>query len=224
VLTSGFNNNAVEYRIRFHVADYEDAESIRSEFITRVWYAARRRGLTLAHPLLREIPSDLPGHRPHDAVPPPSTVAAAFPQFGLSGLAEKGSEWDRVVLHRYTQGEVVLHEGEKIPGLFLILAGQAELSVRPSSGPRKMIARVESGEFFGERALLPGQSSDLTVIATEDLEVIVLPSETLQSMLERSPRLTSEIGLVMEARRAKAINARKPTAEVEGPVVIGGGF
>ena len=210
IITDGFGDGVVSFKVRFYVADFVNVLVVRSELLTRVWYTSRRSGLTLAYPVLYNLPADMDQPPFRDKVPSPSAVSAFFPQFGLSTIPEDSREWKEVLRQYYSPGEMVLSEGEAIPGLFLILNGRADLAVRGADGLFNIFAGAGPGEYFGEKALLPGQSSDVSVIVAENLDVLILPSNTLQSMLERSPRLATEIGRVMESRRAAASEARKP--------------
>lgn len=45
------------------------------------------------------------------------------------------------------------------------------------------------------------QISDVCVLAVEDLQVLLLEKNLLQTLLEQSPRLSQEIGEIMELRR-----------------------
>ena len=103
-------------------------------------------------------------------------------------------------------GEPAINRGTKYTGLYLIIAGQALVSVQDSSGREIEIATLSRGEFFGEMALLTQSnlSSSLLVTAIEDLEVLMLKTEAVQLILDRVPRLAQEIGAVIETRR-KAI-------------------
>ena len=71
------------------------------------------------------------------------------------------------------------------------------------------IARISRGEFFGENATLAGGASDLTVMAIEDLDVLILAPEVIQRVLAEHPRLAREFGNVLEVRRKAIQSARK---------------
>jgi CRP-like cAMP-binding protein len=69
---------------------------------------------------------------------------------------------------------------------------------------------LSPGEFFGEKAsLLSDQTSDVTVIAAEDLRLLLIPTDTLQLILEQSPRLGHDLGEVMEIRRRAVQSIRE---------------
>jgi len=62
---------------------------------------------------------------------------------------------------------------------------------------------------LNEQAIVSSQSSDISVTALEDLEVLVLDPETLNVLIDEMPRLAREIGGLMDIRRKAAQSARK---------------
>jgi CRP-like cAMP-binding protein len=69
-------------------------------------------------------------------------------------------------------------------------------------------AGLSRGEFFGEKALLGVATSDVTVTALEDLDLLVLEGHAIQALVEQTPRAAQEIGRVLEARRKAVRQAR----------------
>ena len=136
----------------------------------------------------------------------------SFPQFSAKEAGEKSLVSSRAVFKKYAAGERVITEGDNLPGLHLILKGNAALSVRDRSGIDQEIARVGKGEYFGEQAIVSSQSSEISVTALEDLEVLVLDPECLNVLLDEMPRLAREIGGLMDLRRKAAQSARKVSA------------
>jgi CRP-like cAMP-binding protein len=122
------------------------------------------------------------------------------------------------VVRQYARGEQVVAEGETVTGLHLILSGQAALAVPDGAGRDREVARLSRGEFFGEKALLGVATSDVTVTALEDLDLLVLEGEALQSLVDQTPRAAREIGRVLDARR-KAV--RKARLDAGGRLPIG---
>ena len=64
---------------------------------------------------------------------------------------------------------------------------------------------------------MSSQSSDISVTAPEDLEVLVLDPETLNVPIDEMPRLVREIGGLMDIRRKAAQSARKLGARLAEP-------
>jgi CRP-like cAMP-binding protein len=61
------------------------------------------------------------------------------------------------------------------------------------------------GEFFGEMALFSGEPSPVSITAVDDLQVLVIYSDAVNTMIERQPSLGREIGQIIEAR-SKAVS------------------
>jgi CRP-like cAMP-binding protein len=97
--------------------------------------------------------------------------------------------------------EQVIAEGDVLPGIYLVLKGRVSLTVQVAGRGKVEIAQVGEGEFFGERTAFASRVSDTTATALEDLELLVIDAETLQSLVACTPPLSREIGSVMEARR-----------------------
>jgi CRP-like cAMP-binding protein len=120
---------------------------------------------------------------------------------------------DKIMTHDYGKNELVIDEGDRLPGLYIILKGRANAAVRDRMGNNQQVAELLPGDFFGEKAsLLSDQVSDVSVLAIDDLEVLVLDTETLQRLLVQIPRFAHALGEVMEARR-KAIQVAKNTLQ-----------
>jgi len=108
----------------------------------------------------------------------------------------------------YARGEQVVKEGQRISGLHLIVRGRVLLTARRADGHDAEVARLEAGDFFGEKSLVAGNPSEATVTALEDVELLVLESEVVQQLIEQAPYLVRQIGDASEARRKALSQAR----------------
>ncbi|MEG4984545.1 hypothetical protein QUB08_02005 [Microcoleus sp. BR0-C5] len=61
------------------------------------------------------------------------------------------------------------------------------------------------GDFFGEMALFSAEQSPISIAAVDDLQVLVIYSDAVNTMIEPQPTLGSEIGQIIEAR-SKAVS------------------
>jgi small-conductance mechanosensitive channel len=207
VRLSAFADSSIQYEVRLAVTDYAGLKDITEEFRTLVWYAARREGLTMPYPIYTHLV--IPQTEETDERPALSRDdLEAFPHLGLTGAdVSKNVSWNS--LRKYAQGEELVKEGQKLPGLHMILRGRVALSARDATGANVEIAQLERGEFFGEKSLLAAAApSDATVTALEDLELLVLEIDSVRALIEQSPYLSQKIGGVMEARR-KALQMKQ---------------
>ena len=100
-------------------------------------------------------------------------------------------------------GDVVLTEGGRGDGLYLVLAGLLEVS---RGGFR--IAKLGQGEVFGEASLLGRRPVVATVRALQRSSLLRLPEEDFARVAERYPAVRAHLEALREARARE--NARMP--------------
>ena len=204
-------DSTVRYRVSFAVARQEDLAATHDEFMTRGWYAARRHGLTLSFPTRRSDAGDQADLAAW-GVARPAELLRRFPQFAVANDEALAGLDSKVTVKTYARGERLVSEGERLPGLYLILSGKASLSIPDVAGQEQEIAQVGQGEYFGESTLLSNQASEVSVTALEDLEVLMMRPEAVQALVEDIPRLGREIGNVLDVRRKALHSARRMKA------------
>jgi len=198
VRLAAFADSSIQYEVKLPTNEFARLKDIAEEFRTLVWYAARREGLTMPYP----IHTHLVVQQSTDAAeepPLPPDALKAFPHLGLS--AEAPGNVSGGPLRRYARGEQVVREGQRLNGLHMIVKGRVVLTTRDGRGNEVEVTRLERGEFFGEKSILASAPSDATVTALEDLELLVLESESVHALIEQTPFFSQQISGVMEARR-----------------------
>jgi CRP-like cAMP-binding protein len=86
------------------------------------------------------------------------------------------------VVHK--RGTAIAREGERGIGLFLILEGECTVSI---GGRTK--ARLRSGDFFGEIALLDGGPRTATVTADSDVRLLGLTGWVFRGLIVEHPQI-----------------------------------
>lgn len=103
----------------------------------------------------------------------------------------------KVVTHE--KGQHVVEEEKTAMGFHLILEGTAEASVAGAA-----VAQMGPGSYFGEMALIDGKPRSATVLATDTLKTLVIPSWDFNHMLDQHPEMMR--GLLVElCRRLRKI-------------------
>jgi CRP/FNR family cyclic AMP-dependent transcriptional regulator len=92
-------------------------------------------------------------------------------------------------------GTVIAAEGQPGAGLFLIDEGEADVTI----GGRK-INHLETGDFFGELALLDGGPRTATVTATTDMKLLALTEWVFRGLLIEHPTIALRTLEAMAAR------------------------
>ncbi len=207
VRVSNFADSSIEYQVQLPIDEFVQKDDITDEFRTLVWYAARRDGLSIPYPT--EVHIMVPRSKLEAAERAPLSREALeiFSHLGITDR-EAPKAISRGAIKHYARGEHVVREGQRLSGLHLIVRGRVLLTTKHANGQDVEVARLEAGDFFGEKALLAGAPSDATVTALEDLELLVLESDVLHQVIERTPYLVQQIGDAMEVRRRALYQAR----------------
>ncbi|MCB1042589.1 MAG: cyclic nucleotide-binding domain-containing protein [Acidobacteria bacterium] len=99
----------------------------------------------------------------------------------------------------YSKGDVVVRQGDQGRELFLITEGTFEVYV-DAKGQKNKVARLESGDFFGEAALLTKRPRNATVVATSPTEVLILEKDQFITLVKQHPTVLEAIQTVNIAR------------------------
>jgi len=105
---------------------------------------------------------------------------------------------DRIapLLHRrrHRKGGLILLQGDKASGLYVIAAGRVKLVVTAEDGRDLVLSTRGTGDFFGELSLFDDRPLGMSVIAMEDVEVLLLLKEDFHRTLRELPEIA--IGLL----------------------------
>ena len=85
---------------------------------------------------------------------------------------------------RFQAGDVLIREGQSGEAFLLLTAGEAEVS---QAG--KPLRLLEPGDHAGEMSLLDDSPASATVVATSDVEALVLYQRDFDNLLETLPSL-----------------------------------
>jgi CRP/FNR family transcriptional regulator, cyclic AMP receptor protein len=99
-------------------------------------------------------------------------------------------------------GTVIAREGEPGVGLFVIVEGQAEVTI---GGKRK--AKLGPGDFFGEIALLDGGPRTATVTTLTDVKLLGLTEWVFRGLMQEHPAIAVKTLQQMAGRLRDATKA-----------------
>jgi len=126
-------------------------------------------------------------------------LARTLPALTERQLIQATRNLDR---QEYTPGSMIVREGAPPDRFYIITKGQVEVLVQASNGQELIVARMGSGQYFGEIELLRGGTNIATVRAAPDtgVEVATLDRETFNSVIVESEATREEIVHVAEER------------------------
>jgi hypothetical protein len=204
--TWSYADSSVTYRIIYRTQE-DDRWPARNELMTRLWYVAKRHGLTMPYPISvnLEYRHDGPYAKPE---PGPEELLKRFPRIPAIGTGEAG---ETVRVLSFGRGELVFAAGEELDGVYLLASGA--VSLQSGEGAESVeIAVVGPGEFFGEAGLYGRQVSEVRAAALEDSSALLIAPDTVRRMFESSPALARDAGSRMDVRRRAAHTARAAAA------------
>ncbi len=199
VALQSYDEFSVRHEVRYFIAHYDDQPRIRDDFMSRIWYVAKRHGIT--------FPT-----RAHEVVVMPSlnTTQADDNSATLdllrhfSFLRNCGKELENIAASanvlEFGRGEVVIAQGSISTALYLIVSGKAEEIHQDSAGQEHVIDDIGYGDFFGLGSLIRQEGSDITVRAVSDMQVIAIPEATTHQLMDRFPDLANEMEHIIERR------------------------
>lgn len=100
----------------------------------------------------------------------------------------------------WTAGSVIFKPGSAGDALYVILAGEVEIS---ENGVE--VAHPRQSDFFGEMSLLLNATHTKTAQAVTDTELLVLPKESFKAILDSNPKLAEHFQHVLKARRPREL-------------------
>lgn len=96
---------------------------------------------------------------------------------------------ERTRLVELEQDQVLFEQGS--PGSALYVVAEGSVGVVDEGPPRRGLAKLEEGAFFGEVALITNQPRNATIVALEPSQLIEVDLETVRSLVERDPKVLS---------------------------------
>jgi len=210
IQTSAYADSSINYYIRLYLRDYEQVPQIRDAFMTRIWYMAQRHQLTIPFPmrtLIHERPArEDPRGINHQVV----TALRSLPCFITLSLEILEQLVANAEFKSFGQGERIIYQGQAEVKLHFLLTGQVQIKVLNPTNHEQEVLTLGRGDFFGATALLSREPSPNSVLALSDVEVMILETEAMQVIIDRTPQLAREMDEIIEARR-KAIQLAQQT-------------
>jgi CRP/FNR family transcriptional regulator len=121
------------------------------------------------------------------------------------------SELERVaqvaVPRSFPGGTRVFHEGDPGDSCYIVRSGVCRVTREHSDGRAITLANLETGDIFGELAMLDGDTRSASVEALEDAELLALPGSDVKALLRDHPELGVKL-IEALTRRLRSANER----------------
>jgi CRP-like cAMP-binding protein len=93
---------------------------------------------------------------------------------------------------RYAAGDVLFKQGDPGDAAFVIITGEAEISIETDKGPL-VVAQLRDHDFVGEIAILCDVPRTATVTAKTSLEALRITKELFFRLVKEFPEIAVEV-------------------------------
>ncbi len=104
------------------------------------------------------------------------------------------------VVRTYRRNQVVFLEEETGKYMYIVLAGKVKVTKATTGGKENLLAIHQTGDFFGEMALLDGKTAPATVSAMEDCRIVSIAAQDFHNILMRNEKVVQQIIQVLCTR------------------------
>jgi small-conductance mechanosensitive channel/CRP-like cAMP-binding protein len=203
-----FGESGIEYRMQFYIDEFARRDTIADEVATRVWYQLHRDGLQVPFPTREVNLQRAEDHRAerdaeHEAERERVIqMLRRVPFLEPLSLREQQQLAARIRPMVYASGETVIRQGDEGDSFYVIADGEVE--VRVGAGEQEqVVARLHTGDYFGEMSLMTGEVRTATVVTCCDSQFYLISKRAFESLIAAHEALIEAIGAKLEARRAE---------------------
>lgn len=123
-----------------------------------------------------------------------SQLFSAFPAEALGELAAQAT------IRKVPEKTIIFEKDTPGSEMFAILQGRVKISAFSEDGKEVIFAILESGDFFGETALLDGLPRSATGTAIEDCQMVSIARRDFIPFLERNPSMATHLLALLSQR------------------------
>lgn len=122
------------------------------------------------------------------------------PLFAGLGAEDLTAVAGRLTVERYGPGQDVVRQGDPGNKLYVLAEGQAEVVVPDGLGERR-VNTLNTGDYFGEMAVLTGEPRTATVRTTQPAELYALTRADFLALMERETAVREAVTTTVADRR-----------------------
>lgn len=124
------------------------------------------------------------------------------PLLGLLSLRERRALASRFEFRKIESGELLIEQGERSPGLFILLSGTVDVQVH-EPGEIHSLALLHSGDIFGEMSLTGSDRAVADVRSVSEGFAFLLPEHEFRHAVSAHPIVLEYLNLLAASRRVQ---------------------
>ena len=104
-------------------------------------------------------------------------------------------------VQRYRQGEIVMHEGDRLPAkLYALVKGSLRVTKTATTGKETLLRILPAGEIFAAPALFGDGIAPAMVTAECDSKILTVERDALLEVIRQTPDIALHILIVFNSR------------------------
>ena len=171
------------------------AADARCQFLTRLWYAARRESLALDGNKAQPVDDDQIREAVREMTP-----ALSLSEEEIADIARRAD------IEEFSRGEPILREGDFPTHLMYVLEGQVRLMTRTRTGEPVFVADLDRGEVLAEAVTLR-EPARTDCLANSLVHVLRIPADVVNDIVRSRPIAGRRLGTVVTIRRQQVRDA-----------------
>lgn len=108
--------------------------------------------------------------------------------FDVMNEQEKLLLSQRLTVVNFEMGQTIVHTGEQMNAFYIIVSGQARRIKELADGNEMNLGLLQTGGHFGESALLNNETTEITIRASTELQLLKLSNRRFYSNAGDTPR------------------------------------
>jgi CRP/FNR family cyclic AMP-dependent transcriptional regulator len=109
-----------------------------------------------------------------------------------------------VILREFKKNQMILGEEETSQFMYIIVRGKVKISRLGKEGKETILSIHDSGEFFGELALIDGKTTPAGVVAVENSTVAIISKNHFHSLLFTQQKVLENLLQILCSRLREA--------------------
>ena len=207
VVLKNFGDSAVVYEVRFWLDDHRRYSVIADAVRTNIWYALHRHRINIPYPIQTlhlertrgAARSEL--QREHRASVLDLMRGQAL--FETMGDAHVQLVIDRCRTQHYGRGEAIIREGADGASMFVLISGEASVTIGGGTDHSTRVATLNTGDCFGEMSLLTGEKRSASVLAISDCKVLEITKAVFAEIIAQDDGLLPRLSDCSPAGRCR---------------------
>jgi CRP-like cAMP-binding protein len=129
---------------------------------------------------------------------------------------------DRLKFDKIEAGQDVVRIGDPGDTMYIVISGEVDVIIEGPDGKENKVAKIGSGNYFGEMALMTGEPRSATIRTNSTCELFSLTKDDFDIILEKFPSISLSLGKIMSQRLRQTLNKASQmssgnAAQISGP-------